>query len=139
MLKECLGLYRQWADGRKLACSDDIYCHMLQENEGVHALVLRHYRKLGLTGRVVIVDGKIKAYSFGFPVTEDMFCILFEIADLDIKGLPVYVFREFCRDAALRKYKFINVMDDFEMEGVRQTKMSFHPCVLLPSYVVNKK
>jgi len=139
MAEECLALYDQWANRRKMACPEDIYCHMLQESAQVHDLVLRHYRRLGLTGRVVIVDGRIKAYGFGFAVNEEMFCTLFEISDLDIKGLAVYIFREFCRDAALQKYKFINAMDDFGLENIRQTKLSFHPSVLLQSYVVTKR
>lgn len=138
MAEECLDLYRVWAKERKTMCRDDIYCEMVRENEKVHELVLRYSRQLGLAGRVVKVDGKIKAYSFGFAINSNMFCILFEIADLEIKGLPVYIFREFCRDPALRAFKFINVMDDFELNNIRQTKMSFHPCAMLRSYVVMK-
>ncbi len=138
MIDACLNLYHNWAEGRKETYTDDIYQHMLEENEKVHKLVLRHYLELGLTGRVTMVDGKIKGYSFGYPVHKDMFCILFEIADLNIKGLPTYMFREFCRDDALKTYKFINVMDDFGMTNIGRTKMSFHPRVLLPSYVVTK-
>jgi len=139
MEDDCTALYRQWADQRRQGCFDDIYRQMLKENEKVHQLVLRHYRSLGLTGRVVFVEDKIKAYSFGYPVHDGMFCILFEIADLDIKGLPVYIFREFCRDRALRRYPFINVMDDFGLDNIRQTKMSFRPRALLQSYTVTKR
>ncbi len=139
MIDDCLGLYRHWAEDRIKVHSADIYGHMIRENEKVHALVLRHFQQLGLIGRVVTVNGKIKAYSFGYSVNENMFCILFEIADLRHKGLSVYMFREFCRDDALQAYKFINVMDDFEMENIRQTKMSYHPYVLLSSYVVTKE
>jgi len=139
MIHECMDLYRDWAGKRKALCSDDIYGHMLEENARVHELVLRHHQQLDLIGRVVKVNDRIKAYSFGFPVNEDVFCVLFEVADLDIKGLPVYIFREFCRDAALQKYKFINVMDDFGLDNIRHTKMSFHPRALLPMYVVTRK
>lgn len=139
MLTECTALYRRWAQGRRKIYADDIYGHMLQENEKVQELVLRYHQPLGLIGRVVTVNGEIKAYSFGFAVHEDMFCILFEIADLSVKGLPVYMFRAFCDDPAVRRYKFINVMDDFGLENIRTTKMSFHPSVLLPSYVVTKR
>jgi len=82
---------------------------MLEENRGVHELVMRYYNQLGLIGRVVLVEGQVKAYSFGFPLGGNMFCVLFEITDLDIKGLPVYIFREFCRDEVLEQYQFINV------------------------------
>jgi len=139
MIDECLELYLHWALNRREACSEDIYCQLLLENEKVHEVVLRHWQKLGLAGRVVMIDNKIKAYSFGYALNEDMFCILFEIVALDIKGLPVYIFTEFCRDEDLKNYKFINVMDDFGMDNIRQTKLSFHPDALLQSYVVTKK
>ena len=139
MADGCVKLYHRWAQERVKVYADDIYGHMLKENQKVHELVLRYYQQLGLTGRVVTVDGEIKAYSFGYPVNDDMFCILLEIADLDIKGLPVYMFREFCRDGALQTYKFINVMDDFGMENIQKTKMSFRPAALLLSYVVTRE
>ncbi len=138
MIDECLGLYRRWAKDRAAMHVDDIYGCMLEENEKVHELVLRHYRQLGLTGRVVRVEGEICAYSFGFPINKEVFCILFEIADLHIKCMATYIFREFCRDEALQKYKFINAMDDLGMKHMREAKMSFHPSILLPSYVVTK-
>lgn len=139
MADECLALYRLWACARESACRDDVYRQMLRENAKVHERVLRYCRRLGLTGRVVTVDGNIKAYTFGFSVGGDMFCVLSEIADPGIKGLAVYIFREFCRDPALRPYRFVNAMDDFGMDNIRRTKLSFRPCALLPSYVVAKK
>lgn len=139
MLAECMALYEDWAHERERTYPEDIYGHMLRENRKVHETVLRYFRPLGLTGRVVRVDGKIRAYSFGFAVNPEMFCVLFEIADLDAKGLAVYLFREFCRDASLRPYKFINVMDDFGLDNIRQTKMSFRPSVLLPMYTITKR
>jgi hypothetical protein len=139
MLTECMALYRRWARGRREIYADDIYGHMLRENEKVHELVLRYYQPLGLTGRVVMVDGGIKAYSFGFAGLEDMFCVLFEVADLSVQGLPVYMFRELCNDPDARGCRFINVMDDFGLDNIRKTKMSFRPSVLLPAYVVTKR
>jgi uncharacterized protein len=139
MMAECLDLYRAWAKGRAATHPDDIYCHMLEDNQRVHERVLRYSQPLGLIGRVVKIDHKVRAYSFGFPINQEMFCILFEVADLSRKGLGVYMFSEFCRDAALQPYLFINAMDDLGMEHIREAKMSFHPSVLLPAYVVTKR
>ena len=136
MADDCIELYRRWAGERAEACSEDIYCHMLGENQKVHELFLRYHQQLGLTGRVVMIDNEIKAYSLGHPVNENMFCVLCEIADPKVKGLPTFMFREFCRDKTLEAYTFINVMDDFEMGNIQKTKMSFRPSVLLPSYIV---
>ena len=140
MREDCAALYQDWAQSRRGVYADNaVSLQMLEENAGVHQLALRHYKELGLTGRVVTIDGKIRAYTFGYPLNTEIFCVLFEIADLSFSGLGVFIFREFCRDAALAPYKFINVMDDFELENIHRTKMSFCPVALLPSYVVTRK
>ena len=140
MREACGELYQTWAESRRPAYAGNaVSLQMLEENAGVHQLALRHYKELGLTGRVVSVDGKIRAYTFGYPLSADIFCVLFEVADLSFKGLSVFIFREFCRDGALAPYKFINVMDDFELNNIQWTKNSFRPIALLPSYVVTRK
>ncbi len=139
MLDECLDLYAGWAKDRQNKNEEAIYSQMIQENYKVHRLVLEHYKELDLVGRVVKVQNKIKAYTFGFEISKDIFCVLFEITDLAIKGLSVFIFKEFCQDSALAQYKFINVMDDFELKNIERTKMSFHPTILFPAYVVKKK
>ena len=65
--------------------------------------------------------------------------ILFEIADLNIKGLPVFIFREFCKDKEIQGYSFINCMDDFGLDNIRATKLSFRPFKVLPTYAVSRK
>ncbi len=139
MHQECAALYREWADERRTQNRDDVYRQMLEENEKVHSLALKNFDMLGLMGRVVLVEGKIRAYSFGFPLNDEMFCVLFEVADLSFKGLPVFIFKEFCADPALKQFKFINVMDDFGLENIRATKLSFRPIKVIPSYVISRK
>ncbi len=139
MLEPCARLYRQWAAVRaRCFAGDAIYLQMLEENARVHRLALQYAKELGLVGRVVLVEGKLRAYTFGFEVNPDVFCVLLEIADLEVSGLPVFIFKEFCDDPTVRGYRFINVMDDFAMEGVRRTKMSFAPSVLWASYTVSR-
>ncbi len=140
MREDCAALYREWVLSRRPVYADNaVALQMLEENAGVHQLALRHYKELGLIGRVVVIDGKVVAYTFGYPLNEHTFCVLFEIADLFCNGLGVFIFREFCRDAALAPYKFINVMDNFELENIQRVKDSFNPVVLLPSYTVTRK
>jgi len=139
MKDECLALYGDWAGERKASHADDIYRHMLDENHSVHEKALRFSRELGLVGRVVRVDKKIRAYTFGYPVNEKMFCVFLEVADISLKGLPVFIFREFCADPQLEEYHFINAMDDFAMPQLRETKMSFRPHVLLASYAATER
>lgn len=139
MLEICCSLYDEWAEDRRLRNPDRIYQHLLDENRQVHRSMMKDYREIGLIGRVVLVGGEIKAYSFGFPLTKNVFCAFAEIADLKIKGLPVFIFREFCNDEDVKQFDFINVMDSFCLGNIEKTKMSFHPSVLLSSYVVCRK
>jgi hypothetical protein len=139
MKKECLSLYAAWAQERKIKHQDTIYQQMIDENYRVHDICLTYMQKLGLVGRVVLINDKVQAYTVGFPLKKDTFCILLEVADMQVRGLPTYVFKEFCADPALRKFDLINVMDDFGLENIRATKLSFKPCAIYPSYVVSRK
>ena len=139
MKKDCEALFESWADERNASHRDEVYRQMIDDNRLVHRLAMRHYEDLGLIGRAVCIDDKIKAYTFGFALNTKTFCVLFEIADLSFKGLPVFIFREFCKDREIQKFDFINVMDDFELGNIKRTKLSFRPCQIIPSYAVSKK
>lgn len=136
---DCACLYDAWSANRRERSSDEIYRTMLDENRGVHRLIFDYYDEIGLEGRVVLLDGKPQAYTFGYSLNEDSFCVLVEITNLDIKGLSVYLFNRFCADERLQQYRFINVMDDFAMNNIARTKQSFHPKFLYPSYVVTER
>lgn len=137
--RDCLSLFERWAHNRKAATNDEIYNAMLDENRQIHALIFEHYDDLGLQGLVVCVDEKLQAYTLGYPLNDQVFCVLVEITNLEIKGLSVFVFNRFCADESLRPYQFINVMDDFAMKNIAETKQSFHPVSLCPSYVVTER
>ncbi len=136
---ECLELYDRWAIGRKSGSGQEARDQMLDECREVNRLLLDNFDALGLLVRVVLIDGKVRAYTFGFEVTAQVFCVFSEIVDLEVSGLSVFIFNEFCKDKALKQYKFINVMDDFELENIGRTKMSFSPTVLLDSYTISLK
>ncbi|HOY08808.1 MAG TPA: phosphatidylglycerol lysyltransferase domain-containing protein [Candidatus Omnitrophota bacterium] len=136
MADECLKLYDQWQEGRKRKYADDVYRHMLSENRRIHELAMRHAVWLDLVGRVVLVGGEIKAYTFGYWIHDGIFCVLLEVSDLECKGLPVFIFHEFCADEELAGARFINTMDDFEMTELKRAKALFRPVLQLPVYTV---
>lgn len=134
---DCIHLYKSWLEGRRLQNKDHIYKEMLLDNLSCLQILLSDYRNLNFIGRVVEVDNQIRGFSFGFELNKETFCILFEIADLSFKGLSQYIFREFC--AEVKKYKYINIMDDLGLENLRAVKMSYRPVRLIPSYIVTRK
>ena len=106
---------------------------MLNDSQSAHRIGISSAEALGLIGRIVRIDGKIKGYTFGYPLNADTFCVLFEIADLSTKGLAQFIYREFCREL-MDAYKWINAMDDSGLENLKRVKHSYYPCQLLPSY-----
>jgi len=89
-----------------------------------------------MVAKVVEVGGRIMAFSSGFPVNESIFCINFEIADLNFKGIAAFIFREFAK--SLTAYPEINMMDDSGLENIRQTKMLYRPVRTVVAYTALK-
>jgi len=135
--EDCLALYEIWMSGRRKKSTDIIYSLMLEDSRSVLKVALPNYNKLGLRGRVVIISRRVRGYTFGFELNKETFCILFEIADLTVKGLPQFIFRKFSEE--LNGYSYINAMDDSGLENLRRVKLSYRPSRLVPSYIARRK
>ncbi len=137
--EECFALFHRWVRQKeeisfsRLGPNEDVARLMLHDAANAHRVTLREYRELGLTGRIVWVDGAVKAYTFGFPRSPEVFCVLLEVADRSIYGLAQYLFREFCRE--FQAYPLMNTMDDSGLPGLARTKLAYHPCQLVPNYI----
>ena len=137
LAKQCLRLYGEWEKAKRLTLKDDVDLLMLEDSKAVHRKVLEHCAALDLIGRVVEIDGQVVAYTFGYFLGQETFCDFLEVADKEYKGLATYIFYQLCNDPVLTHVKFINVMDDFAIESVNRTKMSFRPSLKLPAYVIS--
>ncbi len=133
---ECFKLYDCWMRQRKAKNQDPIYRGMLEDSRRCLKVLLDDYSGLKIVGRVVRVGGKIKAFSFGYKLNRETFCILYEITDLTLKGLAQFIFREFCRE--LTDYRYINIMDDSGLGNLKKVKLSYHPVRLVPAYIVKR-
>ena len=135
----CLALFHRWAHQKEEIPFLQTGVHaesshlMMRDAASAHRVVLQEYRELGLTGRVVWVDGLIRAYTFGYPRSREVFCLLLEVADRSVAGLAQYQFREFCREN--QRYPFINTMGDLGLPSVARTKHAYRPCQLVPNYI----
>ncbi|MBU0635345.1 MAG: DUF2156 domain-containing protein [Candidatus Omnitrophica bacterium] len=129
----CLALAQAWAGERKKKVEDSFYRHLLDDNLLAQRELLAHFDELGVLGRVIKVDGQVRAYTFGYELNKDIFCILFEVSDLNYKGISPFIFRQFCEE--LSAYKYINTMDDSGLVNLKAAKLSYHPRQLIPNYI----
>ncbi|MBM3250394.1 MAG: DUF2156 domain-containing protein [Candidatus Omnitrophica bacterium] len=133
----CLSLYRKWQEERAARNTDPLYRGMLRDGLACLEIMLGNYRKLCLTGRVIKSEDKVRAFTFGFKLNPQTACILYEVADLSLKGASQFIFQSFCRE--LEDYKYINAMDDSGLENLKKVKLSYRPYRLVPAYIARKK
>ncbi|MCX5704889.1 MAG: phosphatidylglycerol lysyltransferase domain-containing protein [Candidatus Omnitrophica bacterium] len=132
----CLWLYDYWMEQRLSKNNECFYRGMMQDSLKSFQVLLDNFSKLDYTGRVVLIGGQLRAFTFGYRISADTFCILYEITDLMIKGLAQFIFRKFCSE--LKDYTYINIMDDSGLESLKKVKMSYHPAKLVPAYIAKR-
>jgi hypothetical protein len=128
-----LELYQKWMKGRMEKNSDPVYQGMLVDSFEVLSRMLALSEELELSIKVVECDGSIIAFTCGFSVSPGLFCVNFEIADLEMfRGVSQFVFSEFAK--TLVSYRELNIMDDSGIENIRDTKLSYRPKRVISSY-----
>lgn len=139
---DCLALFQEWRRQRLSAIEAQgdeaaslVRC-LLEDAFPAHATILDLGPALGLVGRVVRIDGRICAYTFGYPRNREVFCVLAEITDRSMPGLAAYIFRELCRDVT--GYTFVNTMDDSGLASLARAKCSYHPDRMIANYIVTE-
>ena len=131
MYEDCIAVYDGWKESKDL--SEDEFAN---ERRSV-VLALTNMEELGLTGGTILLDGKIKAFTVGERLNDDMQLIHIEKADSEINGLfPMinqqYVLHE-CADV-----QYINREEDMGVEGMRKAKRSYYPDFMVKKYFAAK-
>ena len=133
MFDQCLELYHRWQLERQTKYDETIYQAMLADSLIAHKSSLIHFEQLELVGLLGYINGELKAYTCGYQLNPQIFCILFEVVDLEVKGLPQFIFREFCRS---RTECQLSTMGDSNLENLRKVKLSYRPIQTIPVYNV---
>ena len=97
-------------------------------------LVFRHYEELGLKGGYLTAGGQVVAFSFGSRINALAFDTHVEKARYDLDGAYAVINREMAR-AFGGPYQYINREDDLGEEGLRTSKLSYHPARLEVKYL----
>jgi ribosomal protein S18 acetylase RimI-like enzyme len=147
---ECLQLLDLWKSQQDVhhALAPDADTSALKRHKESLATVLclDSAQALGLRGLVVYVSapggddgsGSLRGFTFGEPLGRDQSSITIEKTDLGVKGLPQFIFSEFCRREWAER-PFVNVGDDWGLETLAWTKMSYRPVKMLKKFAVRKQ
>lgn len=130
--EECLELQRHWAKEKDMDAKE------ANEEEQSIIRALNHYKTLGLKGCVVLIDGKVAAFSFGELICPETVLIHIEKASSEYKGLFPYINREFLANF-WSDCEFVNREEDMGIPGIRQAKRSYKPIFMIDKYDIIPK
>jgi ribosomal-protein-alanine acetyltransferase len=138
----CRALLDSWKQRQDDAhAGDDSSSFIKRTKESLATqLSLEHAGDLGLSGLVVYVEDEagtesIKGFTFGEALGRDQSSIVVEKTDLECKGLAQFIYSEFCRTAWADR-PLVNAGDDWGLETLAWTKMSYRPVKLLKKYAL---
>ena len=133
MIPACKRLVDRWKAGKEAAEPMDSQSMELR----AVTRCFNRWDALGLIGGTLWVDGRLVAFTYGCPITNDTFDVCVEKADVEYEGAFTMINREFVRHLP-PQYVYVNREEDMGEEGLRKAKTSYHPDILLEKIVVTE-
>ena len=132
---ETVKVFQKWWMEQKTEHEEDVQLEL--ENEAIQT-GLEHFSRLGLSGIVAEVDGKIAGYAYGAPLSESCYDVMIEKGDRTVADIYRMLNRDLVR-LCCDGYRYINREEDLGVPGLRKAKLSYKPDVLLEKVVVREK
>ena len=92
--------------------------------------VLAHWEELDMHGGCIYDGGRMIAFTYGSAVTHDTFDVMVEKADRTVDGAFNIINQQFASHLP-EQYVYLNREEDMGLEGLRKSKLSYHPHILL--------
>ena len=119
----CLELLDAWA-------AENGFTNSVAIDDLANREALVNFKQIKMTGGCLFVDGNLAAYSLGQPVNKETYAIHTEKALYRYEGVYSKINQLFA-ERNCKGYKYINREDDMGLEGLRKSKMSYYPVLLL--------
>lgn len=123
--QDALLVVRNW-------CDENGYNPKGYEELSVIKEALGMRREFGLSGAVLYVDDKPVAMTLGSEISDKVFDINFEKALREYDGVYAVINNEFAK--TLTGYEYINREEDMGIEGLKKSKLSYNPVIILDRF-----
>ncbi len=101
---------------------------------------MKHFNQMGLIGGVLYIDGQPKGFTVGELATRGgikVGIIHYEKCDGSYAGIYQAINQLFAKEA-LGEADYINREDDMGVEGLRKSKLTYHPVRLVEKYTLKE-
>ena len=124
-------LEREWRAGH------DSHAAELTAEQRAMQRAFDHFGELELRGGALFVGEKLVAFTIGSAINDEAFCIHVEKADTRYDGAFTMINRLFAQHLPPH-YTLIDREEDLGLEGLRQSKLSYHPLFLQPKLTAQR-
>jgi hypothetical protein len=128
--EDALYILEKWQETADLEKDDTDY--------GACSEALKYCKELVLNGEIYYADGKPCGFILGEELNTDTYVLHFAKGLTEYKGVYQFIFNEFAKNKQ-GQYKYINFEQDMGKEGLRASKRSYIPDLLLQKYRVKFK
>ena len=126
-MEDCLALNRLWQQAHDDNSASE------REEQAAMRRAFANFDALGLRGGVLYADNRAAAFTYGSPLNRDTFCTHVEKADTSFYGAGAMINNLFAQELS-SEYTYINREEDLGIEGLRFSKLSYRPTILLHKY-----
>ncbi len=138
-IEKIMKFQSEWLD-KKLTDEISPVRKLQFENEnGCVRCGLENFSRLGLSGIVIFIDGQIRGYMYGAPLSSECFDLISGKGDDSTIMNISSVLKTECVRLCCKDYKYINLEEDLGVEGLRTMKMLYIPEFLIEKYIVTEK
>ncbi|MBS3905775.1 MAG: DUF2156 domain-containing protein [Syntrophaceae bacterium] len=130
LISDCLRLESNWCDLRQC----EVIPGLRNESIAVKEVFAR-LEALGVKGGVVLINGKVEAFTLGEPLNHDTIVIHIEKANPAFEGLYPVINQAFLENH-WSEYTYVNREQDLGEEGLRKAKESYFPHHMINKYTI---
>lgn len=123
--QDALQVVRDW-------CDENGYNPKGYEELAVIEEALEMRKDYGLCGAVLYVDDKPVAMTLGSQISDKVYDVNFEKALRQYDGVYAVINNEFAK--TLTSYEYINREEDMGIEGLKKSKLSYNPVMILDRF-----
>jgi len=98
--------------------------------------MIKNYSLFRLSGGAIKTEGAVHAICLAQGLNPDTLVVHVLKADPAISGLYQTMLQEFLAREALRS-RYVNLEQDLGIAGLRQAKLSYHPCAMIDKYTLS--
>lgn len=135
-IPECAQMTREWY---REHASEKFSLGAYDEEDELIASAFAQFDRFGFDSLLLRAEGRVVAYTFGLPLTRTVFDVNVEKAFSSVPSAYAMINREFS-GRIREKYPeivYLNREEDLGSAGLRKSKLSYHPAVLLEKWTAS--